>query len=156
MKAGFFQPQVTANNVPASEAAAASVQFVAATGETHTLKSLRGKVVFINFWATWCPLCIAEMPAINELYTSFKNNPAIVFLLVDADNDLPKAMAFLKEKRLGLPVSSVRGAIPTSWYNGTLPTTLVLDKTGTLVYHHEGVADYNSKKFREFLEGLGN
>ena len=156
MKAGFFQPPVTATSAIIPEVPAAPVQFITAAGETHTIESLKGKVVFINFWATWCPPCIAEMPAINELYASYKNSPAVVFLLVDADDDLPKASSFLKEKQLSLPLSTTRGTIPASWYNGTLPTTLVLDKTGKRVYHHGGAADYNSKKFREFLEGLVN
>jgi len=154
MKAGLFQPRITPLKTAASVSAASSVQFVTATGETHTPESLKGKVVFINFWATWCPPCIAEMPAINALYTSFKNNPDIVFLLVDADQNLPKATSFIKEKQFEFPVSSVSGPVPASWYNGTLPTTLVLDKTGNLVYQHEGAADFSNKKFRAFLNGL--
>ena len=70
MKAGFFQPPVTATSAIIPEVPAAPVQFITAAGETHTIESLKGKVVFINFWATWCPPCIAEMPAINELYAS--------------------------------------------------------------------------------------
>ncbi|MGJ7031977.1 TlpA family protein disulfide reductase [Niabella hirudinis] len=154
MKAGLFQPKVTAIKALPPDAAASSVQFTTATGETHTPESLKGKVVFINFWATWCPPCIAEMPAINELYASFKDNPGIVFLLVDADQDLPKATSFIKEKQFNLPVSGFRGAVPASWYGGTLPTTVVLDKAGSVVYQHEGAADFSNKKFREFLEKL--
>lgn len=154
MKIGLFQPQVEATKVLPLGSATGSVQFIAETGETHTPESLKGKVVFINFWATWCPPCIAEMPAINELYASFKDNPGIVFLLADADQDLPKATAFIKKKQLKLPVSTFRGTVPASWYSGTLPTTLVLDKTGNLVYRHEGAADFSNKKFRAFLEQL--
>lgn len=154
MKVGLFQPRVTATKTTPPEATATSVQFVTTSGQTHTPESLKGKVVFINFWATWCPPCIAEMPAINELYTSFKDNPGIVFLLVDADQDLPKATAFIKEKAFSLPVSSFRGTVPASWYSGTLPTTVVLDKAGNVVYQHEGAADFSNKKFRAFLEKL--
>lgn len=154
MKVGFFQPRITAPKTGAPETAAGSVQFTTATGEIHTTGSLKGKVVFINFWATWCPPCIAEMPAINALYTSFKNNPDIVFLLVDADQNLQKATHFIKEKQFEFPVATVSGPVPASWYSGTLPTTLVLDKAGNLVYQHEGTADFSNKKFREFLEGL--
>ncbi|MCD2423741.1 TlpA family protein disulfide reductase [Niabella pedocola] len=154
MKIGFFQPRVETAKALPSETATGSVQFVTAGGEMHTPESLKGKVVFINFWATWCPPCIAEMPAIHELYAAFKNNPDIVFLLADADQDLPKATDFIKKKQLDLPVASFRGTVPASWYSGTLPTTLVLDKTGTLVYRHEGAADFSNKQFRAFLEGL--
>ncbi|SDC67696.1 TlpA family protein disulfide reductase [Niabella drilacis] len=154
MKAGFFQPRVTAIKATPPEAATASIQFITESGAIHTPGSLKGKVVFINFWATWCPPCIAEMPAISELYTAFKHNPNIIFLLVDADQDLAKATAFIKKKELSLPVSSFRGTVPSSWYSGTLPTTLVLDKTGNPVYQHEGTADFSNKKFRAFLEGL--
>ncbi|WP_300601351.1 TlpA disulfide reductase family protein [Niabella sp.] len=154
MKVGFFQPRVETTKTAPPEAAATSVQFITATGETYTPESFKGKVVFINFWATWCPPCIAEMPAISELQAALKNHPNMVFLLVDADQDLPRATAFIKKKQLDLEVSSFRGTVPASWYSGTLPTTLVLDKTGTLVYRHEGTADFSNKKFRAFLETL--
>ncbi|MCF3111228.1 TlpA family protein disulfide reductase [Niabella sp. CC-SYL272] len=154
MRVGFFQPRVAAIPARPPEATTGSMQFITATGETHTPESLKGKVVFINFWATWCPPCIAEMPAIDELYTTFKNNPNMVFLLVDADQDLPKAADFIKKKQFNLPVASFRGTVPTSWYSGTLPTTVVLDKMGNIVYHHEGAADFSNKKFRAFLETL--
>ncbi|MBO9591840.1 MAG: TlpA family protein disulfide reductase [Niabella sp.] len=154
MKVGFFQPRVETTKTLPPETATASVQFMTAGGHIHTPESLKGKVVFINFWATWCPPCIAEMPAIHELYNAFKNNPNIVFLLVDADQDLPKATDFIKKKQLDLPVASFRGTVPASWYGGTLPTTLVLDKTGAIVYRHEGAADFSNKKFHAFLETL--
>src|SRR5690606_3035773 len=64
------------------------VAFKDKDGKTVSLKSLKGKVVFINFWATWCPPCIHEMPSINELKKTFKGNDNIVFLMVDVDNNI--------------------------------------------------------------------
>ncbi len=67
---------------------APDVSFLGENGQTVTLSSLRGKVVFINFWATWCPPCKVEMPGINRLKKSFKGNDQIVFLMVDVDGNL--------------------------------------------------------------------
>lgn len=154
MKIGLFQPGVSKKENKPGLDPQYNVQFTTSDGKTYTNETLKGKVVFINFWATWCPPCIAEMPTIARLQASFKNNPDIVFLLADADKDLPKATDFLKEREMDLPVTISNGEIPPGWYKGTLPTTVVLDKQGNMVFQHEGVADYNSKKFKTFLKDL--
>lgn len=154
MKIGLFQPKI--QEVPETGEAAIhyKLNFSGPDSLVFNNGSLKNKVVFINFWATWCPPCIAEMPSIEALYSGYKDHPDVVFLFVDADNDPAKAERFLAEQDLRLPVVQSLGEIPPHWYSGTLPTTIVLDRNGKPVYRHEGAADYNSKKFRAFLEGL--
>ncbi len=153
MSVGLFKPDTTAE-VPLSSPALAGIKFKDAQGNTVDLGDLKGKVVFLNFWATWCPPCLAEMPAVNKLYERYKNNPDVVFLLVDADNDFAKSQKYMDKKNYALPVFAVASHIPESIFKGSLPTTVVFDKEGRLSYHGEGAADYASQKFVDFMEKL--
>lgn len=156
MKIGLFQPGVSDKNVPSTPEKNWNVSFTNSKGEIVDGNSLKDKVVFINYWATWCPPCIAEMPSINELYNEYKNNPDIVFLLVDADNDFTKSESFMKKKSFNLPIYTSQTQAPPEWYEGSLPTTVVLDKKGGVAFKHTGVANYESKKFRDFLQKLSD
>ncbi|QEM03241.1 TlpA family protein disulfide reductase [Mucilaginibacter rubeus] len=155
MSLGFFQPdprgyvkhQENVANVP-------DIQFKDAAGNATSLSTLKSKVVFINYWATWCPPCIAEMPKINELYKKFRNDPKVAFLLVDVDNDLPKAKAFMLKNRYDLPLYLQDSNVPGTLLGGTIPTTLVFDKEGKLIYKHSGAADYSSEEFEKFMRNL--
>ena len=75
---------------------ATDVSFKDKSGNVVQLNDLKGKVVFINFWATWCPPCIHELPSIDQLRQSLKDNKDIVFLMVDVDGDIDKSSAFME------------------------------------------------------------
>lgn len=132
----------------------AGIQFKDASGKVIDLGDLRGKVVFLNFWATWCPPCRAEMPSINKLYEQFKDNKDVVFLFIDADGDLDKAQKYMDKKAYKLPVYKVASAIPSKLFRGALPTTIVFDKDGRVSYNESGAANYSSPKFITFMEKL--
>ena len=154
MKAGFFQPSITTNPTKSTSEKSWEVLLTSSKGEIIDGNALKGKVVFINAWAIWCPPCIAEMPSINELYKAYRSSGDMVFLTVDADNDLQKSEKFITTKGFDLPVYTSQIAMPAEWYDGTLPTTIVLDKKGNIVYHHKGAANYNSPKFKKFIDML--
>lgn len=156
MKVGLFQPSLPneTQKQPNKKAQIWQVEFVNSKNEILNGNTLKDKVVFINIWATWCPPCIAEMPSINDLYKKYKTNTHIIFLLVDADGNLAKSEQFMKIKNFDLPVHISSGALPGEWFGGSLPTTVILDKNGKIVYQHTGAANYNSKKFNNFIDGL--
>ncbi|QJB30353.1 TlpA family protein disulfide reductase [Chitinophaga oryzae] len=153
MKVGLFQPAVpkTADDAwPAPEMLFRN----AATGEPVALSSLKGKVVFINFWATWCPPCRAEMPSVDRLYRQWKDNPGMAFLIVDADGQPEKAAAFMRDNGYVLPVVMLTGNVPQNVYDGTLPTTLIIDKAGRIVFRETGAADYSSRRLEKYIQRL--
>lgn len=123
-------------------------------GNIQNTSSLRGKVVFINFWASWCPPCRAEFPSIETLYSTFKNNSDIFFVMINEDDDWAAGRNFLEKKHYITPMFKIRSAVSPALYNGTLPTTLVLDKSGKVVFRHEGFANYASEDFISQIKTL--
>ncbi|MGK9118279.1 TlpA family protein disulfide reductase [Olivibacter jilunii] len=125
-------------------------------GKTISLKSLKGKVVFINLWATWCPPCVHEMPSINELRKTFKDNEDLVFLMVDVDGDIEKSKKWMESKKFDLPVHVPDSEIPRDLFTGSIPTTIIVDKENNIVGRQVGGADYSSKEVIDLMTKLLN
>lgn len=123
-------------------------------GKSITISSLQGKIVFINFWATWCQPCVQEMPSINALKESFKGNDQIVFLTIDVDAALPKSTAYMDSKNFTLQVYAATTAIPRIFYYHSIPTSTILGKNGDIIWHVEGGKDYTSPEIRKVLTDL--
>ncbi|SHL44572.1 Thiol-disulfide isomerase or thioredoxin [Chitinophaga jiangningensis] len=148
MKVGLFQP-----SVPATAAAKApSMTFKDSYDKLINIEELKGKVVILNFWATWCPPCRAELPSLQTLYE--KNNNEAVFITVDADRKLSVSKKFMDDNGYSLPVFKTMSDIPATIYDGTLPTTLVIDKRGNIRARYTGAKDYTNGKFETFLQSL--
>ena len=130
------------------------ISFQAANKSIINTQDLIGKVVFINFWATWCPPCIAEMPSIQILYDKFKDNKDIVFLMVDVDSDLKGAEQFMNSRKFTLPIYIQNSNIPSSFLEGAIPTTVILDKRGNIDVLLEGGRDYTAPQMTQALESL--
>jgi thiol-disulfide isomerase/thioredoxin len=146
-------PSVDANNLSGFPAAP-DMLFKNGDNEAVALSSLKGKVIFLNFWATWCPPCNAEMPDINVLYKKFSNNTQVVFIMLDIDNNYSNSSRFMQVHQYQLPVYTTSKALPKDLYSGSIPTTVVINKEGRIVYKDEGAANYNSSKFNQFLHQL--
>lgn len=154
MNIGLFQPDIpVAESKP--KANPVNITFRDSKGQTINTADLRNKVIFVNFWATWCPPCIAEMPSVNQLYDRFKNNPDVVFIIVDVDNDYNKALTFMQKHNLNLPMYTLAGSVSTETMDDTIPATLVFNKRGQIVYRHTGAADYGNEKFAAYMASLG-
>lgn len=154
MRTGLFNASLDKKRPGIPGQSAVDFDFADSNGNVQHTSSLRGKVVFINFWASWCPPCRAEFPSIEKLYSAFKGNPDIFFLMINEDSDLSAAYSYLKKEKYSVPFYRANGNIPPGIYTGVLPTTIVLDKEGRIRLRHEGFADYGTEKFRRELEAL--
>lgn len=156
MKLGLFEPKlekVETSTQPTSEANY-RFEMVYADGKAVNMEDLKGKVVFMNFWATWCPPCIAEMPSIQKLYDKVKDDKDIVILTVEVEGKRDKVAKFMERKKLSLPVVYPNSSIPTEFFNGSLPTTVILDKKGNIAHTTMGMADYSGQDIVDFLNEL--
>ena len=162
MKVGFFKPKLdnvveqTSKDATPTTPKSTTVSFKNESGQVYTIEELKGKVLFINFWATWCPPCKAEMPSIQKLYDKFKDNDKVEFFLVELENDVEGTNKFLKEQGLTLPIVYPNSDIPETWLTGAIPTTVILDKNGKMVAQEKGMRDYSVKSVEDFIQNLIN
>ena len=156
MEVGIVQSSISDQKsiVNAGATAGSDIQFKNQDGRILNISDLKGKVVFVNFWATWCPPCVAEMPSIQQFYTQHKDNKNLVFLMVDADNNFPKSQKFMKKNNYDLPLYTPASDIPSSYLGESIPVTVVLNKKGEIVFRHEGGADYSNSDFQDFISKL--
>ncbi|MGO1817505.1 MAG: TlpA family protein disulfide reductase [Sphingobacterium sp.] len=154
MATGFFNAKLQTAPAEADSTLPRNFQFQDIQGKIYTAEDLRGKVVFINFWASWCPPCRAEFPSIQKLIDQFSDQPELMFLMINEDANWTDAESFLEKENYTFPVYTRLSALPEHLYSGVLPTTLIFDKNGGLRLKKEGFAHYNSKSFVRDLQAM--
>lgn len=119
------------------------------------LKDTENKVVFINFWATWCGPCIAELPKLQQMYDNFKDKPNIVFLFI-ADDKPENVIPFMKKHNYNLPVYFEVNSPPKLLNSSSIPTSFLIDKNRNIVMRIKGTANWSGKKMNKILTDLIN
>ena len=125
-------------------------------GKTYSLSQFRGKVVLVNFWATWCPPCRAEMPSIEKLYRSLSGSP-FEALALDQSEDQSTVFAHLGEldPMPTFPVLLDKTSSVANAFNVQgIPTTYIVDKAGKIAYKAVGGRDYASPDIRDIVVKL--
>ena len=155
MKLGFFKPKI---EVPKDVVQVSNpyqgLEFMGQDGKILDGAELEGKVVFINFWATWCGPCVAEMPSIQKLYDVYKSDKDIVFLLIDVEGQMAESLAFMEEHKLDMPIYNMATDLPSGWLGNAIPVTMVLNRKGVIAFRQEGSADYSRQEFVDFVQSL--
>ena len=122
-------------------------------GRPANLRQFRGKAVLVNLWASWCPPCLAEMPALQALYQK-TDTSKVAFVLISLDANPNKARALLKRKGYTLPVFFPAAPLPAPFDSPSIPSTIILTPSGRLADRHDGMADYDTPEFKAALEKL--
>lgn len=120
-------------------------------GERAYFGDLKGEVIVINFWATWCPPCIAEMPSLQELYSAYGDRVTFMFVSQEDNATISK---FLEKRGFDLPVYRPLSKIPEQMYSRSIPATYIIDREGGVRVSKVGVADWNSEKVKQLLDEL--
>jgi cytochrome c biogenesis protein CcmG/thiol:disulfide interchange protein DsbE len=104
------------------------------TGETYVLSELRGQVVLVNLWATWCPPCRAEMPAMERMYQEYKDRGFIVLAVNTTSRDDPFAVVpFAEEHELTFPILlDETNEVATAYQLRSLPSSFFIDRDGII------------------------
>jgi len=114
-------------------------------------KDLQGKIILVNFWATWCPPCVSEMPSMQKLYNSYKDD--VVFLFIT--NDSAKTTNdFLEENDYSMPCYNLSASLPEELSHDSYPTTFLINKKGNIVVNKTGGADWNGKHIKTIINQL--
>jgi thiol-disulfide isomerase/thioredoxin len=133
----------TAANLPA-------FQMLDANDKIVDLQSFKGKKVFVNIWATWCPPCRAELPSIQKLMASIDTSKT-AFVFLSLDDDFAKAKDFVKKKKMPLPVFYPAQALPSLFNVQSIPTTFIFDEKGKLIHDVMGAENYDTDGYRKLL-----
>lgn len=120
-------------------------------GEAVNLQSFKGRKVFVNLWASWCPPCRAEMPSIQKLARSVDTSK-VAFVMLALDNDFNKSKSFVQKQKLNLPIYYPGENLPQLFNVPGIPTTFIFNERGELIKHIEGGDDYDTDKYRQILQ----
>jgi len=108
------------------------------SGENLKLSELRGQVVLVNFWASWCGPCRQEMPLLDEMYQRYQKL-GFTILGVNVEEDTAAAQAILKDHPVHFPVLFDPQSTASKLYNlNAMPTTVLVDRSGNVRYLHQG------------------
>jgi thiol-disulfide isomerase/thioredoxin len=114
-------------------------------GERVNFAEFQDKAIFVNFWATWCPPCRAEMPFIEDFYQEFKEE--VVFVLV-SNEDMAIIEKFRKEEDYSFPIYQMRSRPPEAFQiSNSIPLSFLIDDKGRIATQKTGSARWNSSSF---------
>lgn len=123
-------------------------------GNTIRLEDFRGKVVFLNFWATWCIPCRLEMPAMERLYRAFKGQGFVV-LAVNVQEGPAAVRAFVRELKLTFPIAlDPKGTAAMAYLVRGLPATYLIDRKQRIVGRAIGAREWDGKDGRAYIGEL--
>ena len=123
-------------------------------GSNISLSDFNGKIVFLNFWTTWCPTCRIEMPSMEKLHQKLKNND-FAMVTINLQESASQVKAFFKEFKLTFTaLMDSNGEVGASFGIRAIPTTYILDKTGRIIGLVNGPREWDSKEAIALFENL--
>lgn len=124
-------------------------------GNKIDFKDFKGKVIFLNLWATWCGPCRSEMASIQKLFDGIsKDNISFVMLSLDQDRQFENVKKYIRGKEFTFPVYMPSGYLAEQLQVPSIPTTFVISKDGIIALKEVGMKNYNTAKFKKYLEEL--
>ncbi|WP_238987219.1 TlpA family protein disulfide reductase [Confluentibacter flavum] len=117
----------------------------------YNLQQAKGKVILINFWATWCPPCIAEMPSLQKLYNDYSDKVEFLFVTNEALSDIT---LFLEKKQYTFEVYRPVSNYPAIFDVTSIPRTFLIDKEGNIIIDESGATNWNSNTIRSTMDNL--
>jgi thiol-disulfide isomerase/thioredoxin len=123
-------------------------------GTPATLADFKGRVVVLNFWATWCGPCVAEMPSLDRLHKALAAD-AVTFVLV-SNEDAPTIRAFLAKKTFSLTSYRSQASPPGLFASDSIPTTFIVAPDGRIIVRHVGMARWDDPATVTFIRGLAS
>ncbi len=124
---------------------AAKIMVENLAGKKFDLSKTKGKVVFLNFWATWCPPCRSEMPSIQKLFQNIKDDKFEI-VAISLDDSPEKPREFARSNNFTFPIYFDRDKSAAKKYNiRGIPATFIIDKKGEIAFQHIGSRDWASQ-----------
>ena len=124
-------------------------------GVEHSLEQYRGKVVVVNFWATWCPPCVEELPSLENAWQRYRQQGLVVLAVSGEESDVVTSFLERLPSDITFPVL-IDGDMKSGnrWQIRGLPTTVVVDRSGVVHWRAEGQLDFSASEVDEMLLAL--
>ncbi len=152
----FLLISLTATNLSATAISGEAPNFTlkSNSGKNIKLSELRGQVVLINFWASWCGPCRQEMPELNKLYSKYKKL-GFTILGVNVEEDNTDALKIIKNDKISFPILFDSENKVSRLYNVTgMPTTVLVARDGTMRYLHRAYKPGDINKYKKWVKEL--
>jgi thiol-disulfide isomerase/thioredoxin len=127
--------------------------FTTLDGRRSSVGELKGKVVFVNFWATWCPPCLAEMPRMErEVWQKFKSSPDFFMVAIAREQTAGEIAPFLKQNRLTFPAApDPEREVYRLFGNGGIPRSYVVGRDGRILFQSVGYVEGDFAKMKSVI-----
>jgi peroxiredoxin len=123
-------------------------------GNTHSMDAYRGKVLIVNFWATWCPPCRAEMPALERVWRSLESE-GVALIAIDFGEPEADVTQFAVESKTSIPLLlDTHGTQAHLWGVRSLPTTFIIGRDGRVAYRVQGERKWDSPHIVQQIRAL--
>ena len=149
VRTAIFAPALKTIDGPVLSSSDMNWQLMDLQGKRVTLSAMKGEILLVNSWATWCPPCRAEMPSLEKLYLSYGDR--VKFLIVSNEDD-QLVREFIDNKKYTFPVFLAKSASPPALSSKSIPATFIINREGKVIYKKTGAFDWNSQKVKKFLD----
>lgn len=143
--------QSAAPNTTEASSKLPSFKVTAMDGSTVNLADLKGKKVFVNLWATWCPPCREEIPSIEKLQSKV-DKQRVAFVMLSLDENFELAKNFAKKNKMQLPVFYPAEGLPAMFKTDGIPATFIFNEKGELIKANSGADDYDTEDYVQLLK----
>lgn len=127
------------------------------SGAEKSLKDYQGQVVFVNFWASWCPPCKQEFPELNELANEYKSN-GLAVLAINVDKSADRVQSFLEKMKVTPDAIQIlldpQAKVVASYVARSMPSSFIIDQKGVIQFVHFGYSEKDPAKWRAEIDQL--
>lgn len=153
----LFRHQYNTTRIPAIGGVAPNIELIDFNNNRLRLSDMKGSVVFVNFWATWCESCVDEMPSIEGLFRSMSKNLEFKLITILYKDDMNSAFNYMKKNGYTFPVySNTDGSAAKKFGITGVPETFIIDKKGVIRDKVIGPAEWDSPHAIETFHNLIN
>lgn len=154
---GFLTRQPVDDTVPRVGQPLADFTLPDLHGQSVQLAALRGKVVFVNVWATWCPPCVEEVPALSKFWEKYRGRDDLVLYTVSEDKDWKTIDDFSTKNPNTLPVyRDLNSATAQRFGSSQYPETYIVNKNGRVIYRVQGAIEWSDAAIQQRIDQLLN
>ena len=140
--------------IPSLEKVELNLQFKDADNKEYNLKDFLGKTIILNFWATWCPPCVRELPSLARLSAKYRNNPNVVVICL-SDESIQEILPKAYVEEMKTPIFSTEGySVPRFYDKGSIPATFIISAEGRIALTHVGAAKWDDDSVIAFIDRL--